>query len=412
MSDLPDGTGTPATKEGEPLTIFLIAGEPSGDAIGARLMAALKARTAGAVRFVGVGGERMAVEGLTSIFPMSDITLFGAAEVIPKVPLIFRRVREAVAAIRKAQADAVVSIDVPGFAFRVVERLGSSGTPRIHYVAPTVWAYRPGRARKIARFLDHLMVLLPFEPPYFEREGLDCTYVGHPVLEEGAGGGDGPGFRARHGIPVEARLLAVLPGSRQSEVGRLLPIFGKAIERLAPQFPGLHLVVPTVASVRAEVAAAVAGWAVPAIVTEGAGEKYDAFAASDAALAASGTVSLELGLAGVPMVIAYKMNLLSAVWLRLLLRVKHVTLINIVLDRDIVPEYLQNRCRPGPIARAVAALLAGDPARERQLEGIREAMALFDADNEAPPSARAAATVLAVIRKAGKGVLERSNANP
>jgi lipid-A-disaccharide synthase len=394
-----------------PLTLFLIAGEPSGDAIGARLMAALKARTGGAVRFAGVGGERMASEGLASIFPMSDISLFGAAEIIPKVPLILRRVRETVAAIGEARPDAVVSIDVPGFAFRVVERLRAAEFPRIHYVAPTVWAYRPGRARRIARFLDHLMVLLPFEPPYFEREGLGCTYVGHPVLEEGAGDGDGPEFRARHGIPVDAPLLAVLPGSRRSEVGRLLPIFGDAVARLAPQFPGLRLVVPTVRAVRDEVARATAGWAAPAIVAEGARDKYDAFAASDAALAASGTVSVELGLAGVPMVIAYRLNLASAVWLRLLLRVKYVTLINIVLDRGVVPEFLQNRCRPGPIAKEVAALLAGAPARVRQLDGIREAMAHFDVGREAP-SARAAETVLEVIRRAGIDTLHRGNTNP
>ena len=376
--------------------IFLIAGEPSGDAIGARLMAALRRRTGGAVRFAGIGGERMAGEGLDSLFPMSDLSLFGAAEVVPKARMIFRRIRETVAAIGASGPVAVVSIDVPGFAFRVQQRLVPGTSLRIHIVAPTVWAYRPGRARKIAAFLDHLMVLLPFEPPYFEAVGLACTYIGHPILEEGAGCGDGPAFRARHTIPPDAPVLAVLPGSRRGEVGRLLPVFGDAVRRLRASTPGLRLVLPTVPAVADTVAAAAETWAVPAHVIRDRDEKYDAFAASDAALAASGSVSLELGIAGVPMVIAYRVHPITGWWIRLILRVRYASLFNIILDRPVVPEFLQGRCEAGALARAVEALLDDPDARAAQGAGVREAVAMLGREGE-PPSERAAATILSIL---------------
>ncbi|MBT6117047.1 MAG: lipid-A-disaccharide synthase [Rhodospirillaceae bacterium] len=382
---------------GPPL-IYLIAGEPSGDAIGGRLIDALAERTGEKVRFAGVGGPRMAARGLDSLFPMDDLTLFGAAEVLPKVPRILRRVRETVADIRATKPDAVVSIDVPGFAFRVQKRLKDNPALRIHYVAPTVWAYRPGRARAIAGFLDHLLVLLPFEPPYFEREGLPSTFVGHPVVEEGARDGDGARYRTAHGIGEDRRVLCILPGSRRGEIDTLLPIFGEVLERLAPQFPDLHLAVPTVPHVEAAVRAAAAGWPLPATVTLDAAEKYDAFAASRAALAASGTVSLELTLAGVPMVVAYRLNALTALWLRPQLRVSYASLVNILLDRPTVPEFLQDRCRAEEIAPALTELLEGGPERDAQLAGLAEGAAAFGPGGDAP-SMRAADTILNLIEE-------------
>ena len=375
--------------------IFLIAGEPSGDAIGAHLMAALREQSGGHIRFTGIGGERMTSAGLDSLFPMSDLSLFGAAEVIPKAPMIFRRVRETLGAIRASGAVAVVSIDVPGFAFRVLERLRPGEVLRIHYVAPTVWAYRPGRARKIAAFLEHLLVLLPFEPPYFEAVGLPCTYVGHPILEEGADRGDGPGFRARHGIPPDAPLLAVLPGSRHGEVKRLLPVFRDAVRRLADRFANLHTVIPAVAAVAEQVTAAASTWPVPVIVVPDRADKFNAFAASNGAISASGSVSLELGQAGVPMVIAYKLNPITVLWARLIIRVKFVTLINLIVDRLVVPEFLQQRCTPQALANALAQLLQDGPVRRAQIAGIREAMDGLGAGAPAP-SSRAAAKILEV----------------
>lgn len=381
-----------------PPFFYLIAGEPSGDAIGGRLMDALVERTGGRVRFAGIGGPRMAERGLHSLFPMSDLTLFGAAEVLPKARRILRRVRETVDAVHAADPDAVVSIDVPGFAFRVQKRLKTHPALRIHYVAPTVWAYRPGRAKAIARFLDHLLVLLPFEPPYFQREGLASTFVGHPVVEEGAGHGDGARYRAAHGIAADRPVLCVLPGSRGSEIGTLLPIFGAVLEAAAARFPDLHLAVPSVPHVEAAVRAAVQAWPLPATVTTDADEKYDAFAASRAALAASGTVSLELTLAKVPMVVAYRLNPLSALWLRPQLRVSYVSLVNILLDRPVVPEFLQARCRVGEIAPALLDLLAGGPMREAQLSGLAEGAAMFDPGGQ-PPSMQAAEAILRLVEE-------------
>jgi lipid-A-disaccharide synthase len=380
----------------DPPLIFVVAGEPSGDAIGARLMAALKRETGGAVRFAGIGGARMEGEGLTSLFPMSDLTLFGLAEVLPKIKLVKARIEETVAAVRAARPDAVVTIDSPGFSFRVQKRLGAGWVKRIHYVAPTVWAWRPGRARKIARFLDRLLVLLPFEPPYFDAVGLPCDFVGHPVLEEGANRGDGPGFRARHDIPADAPLLVVLPGSRRSEVRALLPVFADVLAHLQSRFPGLHVAVPTVETVAGDVKRAAASWPVPAVVVESVAEKYDAFAAGTVAMAASGTVSLELAIAQLPTVIAYRIHSVSAAVARRLVKVRYATLANIILDRAAVPEFIQGRCRADLIAESVGMLLADPAARASQVREVSLALDQLGGDDP-PPSRRAARAVLGAI---------------
>lgn len=379
-----------------PPIIFVVAGEPSGDAIGARLMAALKQETGGAVRFAGIGGTRMQAEGLNSLFPMSDLTLFGLAEVIPKIKLVKARIAETVAAIQAARPDAVVTIDAPGFSFRVQKQLVAGSTKRIHYVAPTVWAWRPGRARKIARFLDRLLVLLPFEPPYFDAVGLPCDFVGHPVVEEGADRGDGVGFRVRHGIPADAPLLVVLPGSRRSEVRTLLPVFADVLGRIKPRFPNLRVVVPTVETVSDDVKRAVASWPISTVVVESVADKYGAFAAGTAAMAASGTVSLELAIARLPTVIAYRIHPLSAAVVRRLLKVPYATLANIILKREAVPEFLQDRCRADLIADAVEGLLSDPGRRASQAREVSLAIGQLGGDNP-PPSRRAAKAVLAAI---------------
>ncbi len=384
--------------------IFLVAGEPSGDLIGARLMGALKELTGGEVDFAGIGGERMAEQGLNSLFPMEELSIMGLAEILPRARHLLRRIAETADTAQRLSPDVMVTIDAPGFSFRVGRRLPDRRFPLIHYVAPTVWAWRPGRARKIAQFLDHLLVLLPFEPPYFEREGLPATFVGHPIIETAAGTGDGARFRAEHGIPADARLLCVLPGSRRTEVTKLLPVFGETVRLLAEARPGLRVVVPTVAGVEQQVRAAVDQWPGNPVVFRGDQVKHDAFAASDAALAASGTVALELAMARLPSVIAYKVQPLTAWIARRLIKVRYANLVNIILDRPAVPEFLQDDCRPALLAPAVLKLI-DDPAESAaQRQAAAEAVRSLG-QGGTPPSARAAAVVLEVVRagRAKKG---------
>jgi lipid-A-disaccharide synthase len=377
--------------------VFLIAGEPSGDVIGGRLMAALKRATQGRIRFAGIGGERMMAEGLDPLFPLDELALFGLAELLPRLPNLLRRLRQTAEAIRQERPDVVVTIDAPDFCLRIAKRLKGSGIPFVHYVAPTVWAWRPGRARKMAGLVNHLLALLPFEPPYFHREGLDCTFVGHPIVEGGAGNGDAGRFRERHGIAADTPLLCVLPGSRQSEVGRLLPDFEAMLRLLAAGHSGLRAVVPTVPHVRERVEEAIRSWPVPVTVVEGDRDKYDAMAASTAAVAASGTVALELALARLPSVIAYRLHPLTVALYRRLIRVKYANLVNIMLDRMLVPELLQEDCTPQKLADAVGRLLDDPAAREEQIAGVSEVARWLGAQGTLP-SERAASVVLDVAR--------------
>ncbi len=393
----PDNTPSPDNPPGEagPL-VFLIAGEASGDNLGARLMAALKRRTGNRIRFAGVGGAAMAEEGLVSLFPMGELSLMGLAEILPHLPRLLRRLGETAAEVARLRPQAVVTIDSPEFSFRVARRIARLGIPRVHYVAPQVWAWRPGRARKLVGTIDHLLALLPFEPRFFEDAGLPCGFVGHPVVESGADRGDGAKFRARHGIAPEATVISVLPGSRHNEVRRLLPVFERAAELLARDRPEIVFAVSTVEAVREEVAAAVRNWVRPAIAVTDPAEKFDAFAASRAAISKSGTVTLELALAGVPMVVCYKVSALTGFFVRRLVRVPHASLVNLLADRVVVPELMQEACTPASIAEIVAPLLDDGAARAAQLAGFEEVLERLGGSTPAP-SERAAAAVLSIV---------------
>lgn len=387
-------TGT----QGDVPLIFVVAGEPSGDALGGALMAALQKRTGGAVRFAGIGGERMAAQGLQSLVPIEELAVMGVAEILPRVRSLLRRIAETADRVMALRPDAVVTIDSSGFSWRLARRLREHGStvPLIHYVAPMVWAWRDYNARKMARWYDHLMTLLPFEPPYFTAVGLPCTYVGHPVTESGADRGDGEAFRQRHGFARDDRLLCLLPGSRRGEVTRLLPIFEATLKRVLPRFPGLRPVLPTVTTVADQVERETRAWSVPVTILRGTQEKYDAFAASEVALAASGTVALELAMARLPAVIAYRANRITGWYLRRVVKAKYANLVNLILDKLLVPELLLEECTPDRLSSALERLLADEDARAMQEAGYRKCLEILGSGGLSP-SLRAADQVLAII---------------
>jgi lipid-A-disaccharide synthase len=352
------------------------------------------------VRFAGIGGPAMAAEGLDSLVPFGELNIMGIIEIVPHVARVLRRVRETIDAVRSTSPDAVVTIDAPAFSFRVQRKLKGGPSLLVHYVAPTVWAWRPRRAKMIAAFLDHLLCILPFELPYFEKVGLAASFVGHSVVEQDGIVPDGDAFRRRHGIG-EAPLLCVLPGSRKGEVRRLLPVFSETVARLVAERPSLRIVVPTVSSVADEVREAVASWPGNPIILESIEEKHHAFAASTAALAASGTVNLELSVAGLPFAIAYKVSGLSYLVGRLMVKVPSIVMTNILLKRNVIAEFLQDRCRAELIAAEIGRLLDDPRARREQKEAGAEAARLLGKGGP-PPSERAAKILLDLIGRRAK----------
>ena len=376
--------------------IFLIAGEPSGDHLGAKLMAAFKAETGGAVRFAGTGGEAMAAQGLDSLVPMAELAVMGIVEILPHALRIIRHVYRTVRVAKALRPDAIVSIDSPSFALEVSKRLCGLGVPLIHVVAPSVWAWKARRAARMARYLDHLLVLLPFEPPYFEKHGLATTFMGHPAVEAAPPPGGRARAREDFGILGPSKAILVLPGSRRGEVRRLAPIFGPALGRLSARFPELQALVPTVPTVAAMVVTAARSWPIPAKVLTDPGSKAAAFAAADAALAASGTVAVELALARVPSVIAYRLAPLTGLIARRLVKVPYASLPNLLLGREMQPERLAADCTAEALATALEPLLSDPAARAAQIAGGREVAALLDPGGEAP-SQRAAKKVLELI---------------
>jgi lipid-A-disaccharide synthase len=379
--------------------IYLIAGEPSGDLLGARLMEGLKHKLNDQVDFIGIGGPQMQKQGLNSLFDMSDLSIMGLAEIIPHIPKLLKRIKQTVNHIKDRKPDCLITIDAPGFNFRVTKQLNGKGIPLIHYVAPTVWAWKPKRAKKIAAFLDHLMVLLPFEPPYFEKEGLKTTFVGHSVIESGIDKHSGHDFRERHGIPQDVPLLCVLPGSRRSETDQMLPIYQNALKNLKKKHPNLRLVLPTVSTVSAYVKEQTANWGLPILVVEGNDEKFGAFNAANAAIAASGTVSLELGLARVPTVITYRLKPLTYKIAKKLIKVKYVSIINLLLDKRVMPELLQNDCTAENIATEVDRLLSQKDQLLEYQSDLNSALDQLGLNGPEKPSLRAAQCVIDIISK-------------
>ncbi|RMA42397.1 lipid-A-disaccharide synthase [Rhodophyticola porphyridii] len=386
--------------------LFLIAGEPSGDRLGAALMAGLKALQPD-TEFHGIGGPLMQAEGLQTVFPMEELSVIGLAEILPRLRGLLKRVSETADRVVAMRSDALITIDIPEFSLRVAAKVKAraKAVRTIHYVAPTVWAWRGGRAQKMAKSIDHVLALFPFEPRLMEAAGMTCDFVGHPVATEPlASEAEARTFRADRGIASDAPLVLVLPGSRRGEVTRLSPVFGAALRHVQDTHPQVRMVVPTVPAVAGLLAEKVADWPdAPVILDPTAmtpeayqAEKRAAFMAADVALAASGTVSLELAAAATPMVIAYDMSWLSKQVIRAMLKVDTVTLVNLVSGTRTVPEFLAEKCLPEPIAGALSTLLEDEDARAAQQAAATRSMQLLGRGGEAP-GLRAARSVLRVI---------------
>ncbi len=355
-------------------------------------MAALRAQAGQPIEFYGVGGPLMAAEGLESLFPMHDLSVMGIAEVLPRLKLILKRIRQSSDFIVNNSVDIVVTIDAPDFAFRVAKQVHDAQMTRrpkmIHYVAPTVWAWRPERAAKVAGLYDGIMCLFPFEPPYFEHEGMKAAFVGHPVLESGYETADGVAFRKAHDVPEDVRTLGVLFGSRSGELKRMGPVFVDVIKRLISRDPDMHFIVPTLPHLEERVRGLVQG--LPCTVTADPVQKWAAFAAMDGALATSGTVGLELAVAGVPHVIAYKMNQLTAEIIKRKVTVKYAHLANLLLDAPVVPEFIQGDCTTEPLETALKALPEQYAAQKQAFDKVRT---LLTGAEKTPPAEQAAAFV-------------------
>ena len=383
------------------MRVFLIAGEASGDRLGAGLMAGLKS-LAGNVEFDGVGGPLMKDEGLVSRFPMDELTVFGIAEVLPAYRRLKRRIDETAKAVADADPDVLVTIDSPDFCLRVARAVKAArGTRVVHYVAPSVWAWRQGRAAKMARFVDQVLALLPFEPPYMESVGLRCDFVGHPVVAETQPTRkDVAIFRNAEGLG-NSPILLVLPGSRRGEVARLAPVFADALRPVLAKRPDYRVVLPAALAVADAVAEAVKGWPGSPLVLDprelpidaADRRKRAAFAAADAALAASGTVSLELAAARTPMVIAYDMNWLSWQIISRMFKADTVTLVNLVSGRNTVPEFLGPACKAASIAEALECLIDDESKRSAQADAMQVTMKKLGAGADLP-GLRAARAVI------------------
>ena len=376
--------------------IFIIAGEASGDVLGYRLMTALR-RLNPAITFSGIGGARMAEAGLDSLFPMQELAVMGLAEILPKILPLKRRLEQTIAAIRAEKPDILLTIDSPGFTLRVLKAIGPGGPKRVHYVAPQVWAWRQERVKHYPGLWDELLCLLPFEPEFFAPHGLRPVFTGHPVLESGADKGNAEAFRARHNLAPDAVPIMLMPGSRVTETKRLLPVFRQTLALLGAEEQNLVPVLAAAPGIADAVAAQTQNWPVRPIIVREVAERYDAFAAARAALTKSGTSTLELAMAGVPMAVTYRVNPISGFLGRRLIKVPYVAMINLLAKHALVPELLQEQCRPDILARTLLSLLREPDKAAAQRAGFATALASLRAPAGLPSDA-AAQAILGVLR--------------
>ena len=366
--------------------VYIIAGEPSGDILASRLMCALQKKTSD-VTFEGVGGETMKALGFQSLFNIAEISVMGMVEILPRLRLIFRRINQTVQDIKQRKPDVVVTVDSWGFVEAVLKKLKKQkiSIPKIHYVAPQVWAWKKGRAKKVPKLVNRLITLLPFEPAYFEKYGLKTDFAGHPVIESTMNvHADAEAFRKRHRIPDDSELICLLPGSRHSEISRLLPVFKDAARRMQITHPNIYLLIPTVDSLFDDVSTAFSGSGIPYAVVRGQTERYEAFNAAKMAIAASGTVSLELATYEKPHLIAYTFSKLTNFIARILITLKYVNLLNILADREIIPEFLGTNCNAKLITSAALELLENEHTGNRQIQDAKVQLRKLQINNILP----------------------------
>lgn len=381
------------------LKVYLIAGEPSGDLLGSRLMRALQAKTDGNIEFFGLGGDTMEREGLKPLFDISELAVMGIFEVIPSIPRVLKRIKQTVNDIIQKQPDIVITVDSWSFCSRIHKALRklNTGIPQLHYVAPQVWAWKKRRAKTMYKYIDRLLTLLPNEPQYFTKHNLVTDFVGHPVIESDALKASGEDFRNKFNIAPEKQIISILPGSRHNEVSKLLPDFLAAAQLLHEQNPDMCFVLPTVKTVAKRVKKMLQKNPLPLVVVETEADRYSAFQASSAAIAASGTVALELAICNIPHIIAYKVSNLTYLMAKYLVKIKYVNLTNIMLQRGVVPELLQDKCTPQDIVREIHELLKNGQAYDRQMEGFNEVKAYLSCGAQTP-SENAADIILGMLK--------------
>lgn len=381
------------------MKIYLIAGEPSGDLLGSRLMRAIISKAPG-TEFFGVGGESMIREGLSSLFDIKELAVMGLLEVVPSIPRILKRIRQTVADIERVKPDVVVTIDSWSFSARIHQALRKKNLhiPQVHYVAPQVWAWKKKRARTMYKYIDLLLTLFPYEPKYFTPYHLKAEFVGHPVIESTVIYGNKTDFRERFNITPDKKILALLPGSRKNEVARLLPVFLSAAEEFYLKNPNFVFVIPTVQTVEERVKALVNDTKLPIIVLNNETDRHDALKASEAAIAASGTVALELAMIDVPHLVAYRVSPFTAFLARHLLKIEFVNLSNILLSREVVPELLQENCTKEKILYYLGRFLKKDDLYEKQMEGFAKVRQILGVQ-EQTPSANAADLIFKIVNK-------------
>ncbi len=390
----------------EEYRLFVVAGEHSGDALGAKLMATLNSRHKGRIRYLGVGGEGMEKQGLISQFPIADVAVMGLSAILPRLPRIVSRVYRTVDAAIAAEPNAVIIIDSPEFTHPIAKRIRRRrpDIPIIDYVSPTVWAWRPGRARKMRRYIDHVLALLPFEPETHDRlGGPPCTYVGHPLIErrDWLASLDPTPLSALLGLDPSKPVVVVLPGSRRSEVARLMEPFGEAIRLLGRDGKRLpEVIIPTVASVRDLVEAGASRWPFKPHFVENEEDKFRAFKLARAALAASGTVTLELAMAGTPAVVAYKVDGLAR-HLRFMVNVPSIVLANLAAGETIYPEFIQEDCTAEKLVVALEPLMTDSAERRQQLDALSRLPARMALDQGTP--SEAAADIVMRYAAGGRG---------